>query len=840
MLFRNMSWPRTLPAAVGKFVHGCALIGLGLSAGLLGTNPCAAAPNIPFTQPFDISTSKIGLSPANRSGLFRESDNITISTTNNQSIRILSISGTVVYQGAPRTLIFSRGHYFVETAGDRTQFAVLPDDYQGASFLGTEGAESGWGWDAVASRVMSIQPSYVRYLEWWELFQPDANTFNWDWFDARVQASAGRKIILTIFKKPDWVPPNEFITRYATLMRLAATRYAGQIYGLEIWNEPQPTGDYRLPVATNTWDAVADFYGQLVDACTTEIRSVSPSLQIIGPAWYGKGFVAETARIDPAGRGLLLSFHESMLRLLPPDYTGDYAEADHIVSGLAVQLPRLMPNPLPGGFLVDELDLYGKSALGIPSTGDGLYLSDTDWARGMNRGIKATVMYRAAGAAATIGLLTVRAATNTNELYEIYGWEYAPNGDRGPHPKTSAFLMTCYWLNGAMFVETRTLGAKLLLYAWQRPNNTSVVFAWALEGQTANLKPNTGLTTTDIFGRTIQISTVGEEPVLFQASNSSASALLSAVVSAVDASVNLPPVWDSLANQNIKNSQPLQFTVSATDPDSDALTYSVGPLPAGASFNPVSRTFSWTPALSAVGSYQVSFTATDARGLSTSVSTTITVLNNIRDGMLDYWKLDEGSGTTTADSVGTNPGTLLNFTSGWVTGKSGKALSFDGVNDYVRLDSTKLILTNNFTVSAWVYPRNAAGYGSFFSACSTYLNSGFRFFVAGNSLQFQGRTTAGWKSSTLAEGALANNSWYHIVIVYDKSTIKAYVNGVFQGSEDWGGNLVMNPLYPSKIGTEGGYYFNGSIDDVIIYKRTLGTDEILTLFQNPGQVLSLP
>ena len=50
-----------------------------------------------------------------------------------------------------------------------------------------------------------------------------------------------------------------------------------------------------------------------------------------------------------------------------------------------------------------------------------------------------------------------------------------------------------------------------------------------------------------------------------------------------------------------------------------------------------------------------------------------------------YWKFDEGSGNTLEDSSGNDhDGTIYGAT--WVTGYSGYALDFDGVNDYVKLD----------------------------------------------------------------------------------------------------------------------------------------------------------
>src|SRR5260221_13817354 len=86
---------------------------------------------------------------------------------------------------------------------------------------------------------------------------------------------------------------------------------------------------------------------------------------------------------------------------------------------------------------------------------------------------------------------------------------------RGPHPKTSAFLMTCYWLNGAMLADYRTPGQVAFLYAWQLTNNTSVVFAWAAEGQTVPLQTSGLPQTTDIYGNTNNIMALTEEPALF-------------------------------------------------------------------------------------------------------------------------------------------------------------------------------------------------------------------------------------------------------------------------------------------------------------------------------------
>src|SRR3546814_7775145 len=58
-------------------------------------------------------------------------------------------------------------------------------------------------------------------------------------------------------------------------------------------------------------------------------------------------------------------------------------------------------------------------------------------------------------------------------------------------------------------------------------------------------------------------------------------------------------------------SQAVQFQLVAVDPDLDALTYWDDGLPAGASFDPATRIFSWTADYQSAGTYAVRFHVTD-------------------------------------------------------------------------------------------------------------------------------------------------------------------------------------------------------------------------------------
>ena len=81
----------------------------------------------------------------------------------------------------------------------------------------------------------------------------------------------------------------------------------------------------------------------------------------------------------------------------------------------------------------------------------------------------------------------------------------------------------------------------------------------------------------------------------------------------INVSSNSPPAIVPIPNQTVNEGQTLSFAVSATDPDGDTLTYSASNLPAGASFDPATRTFTWTPSYGQAGNYtNVEFTVTDS------------------------------------------------------------------------------------------------------------------------------------------------------------------------------------------------------------------------------------
>jgi subtilisin family serine protease len=78
---------------------------------------------------------------------------------------------------------------------------------------------------------------------------------------------------------------------------------------------------------------------------------------------------------------------------------------------------------------------------------------------------------------------------------------------------------------------------------------------------------------------------------------------------------NVTPTLGRIGNKTINEEQLLRFTISASDQDKDNLIYEAFSLPAGAAFDPDTRTFSWQPSYHQQGNYTVTFRVSDGTHL---------------------------------------------------------------------------------------------------------------------------------------------------------------------------------------------------------------------------------
>lgn len=210
----------------------------------------------------------------------------------------------------------------------------------------------------------------------------------------------------------------------------------------------------------------------------------------------------------------------------------------------------------------------------------------------------------------------------------------------------------------------------------------------------------------------------------------------------------------------------------------------------------------------------------------------------IVQGLVAYYKFDEGSGTTAADSRGGKTGNITGAGWSWVQGINGNGLDSDGSNGYINYGTDSFAkFTEPFTVSYWHYPRSPDAFKGGVSWGETFGNrSETRYSLDFTAMRIGFKVSNG--SNINASYTVPSlNEWYMFTGVADADkSIKLYVNGQLVASSSFTGELIDPDNKQFTIGgrTIGLYNFNGTIDEVMIYNRALSGDEIELLYENPG------
>ncbi len=212
-----------------------------------------------------------------------------------------------------------------------------------------------------------------------------------------------------------------------------------------------------------------------------------------------------------------------------------------------------------------------------------------------------------------------------------------------------------------------------------------------------------------------------------------------------------------------------------------------------------------------------------------------TILNplTLTDGLVAYYPFN---GNANDESGNGNNGTVNGAT--LTTDRfvnSNKAYSFDGVNDYIRSNTTIAINTNQATYSAWVNFRSS---GSDVKQILEFkLGAGVIFLETDNSTKIRFGMSDGITGSTLfSPEALPLNSWHYVSGTYDGSLQKLYIDGVKVAEASLSINVLSSPINIGKDSEFNYQYIDGLIDDIRIYNRALSNAEIQSLYGETAQV----
>ncbi len=192
-------------------------------------------------------------------------------------------------------------------------------------------------------------------------------------------------------------------------------------------------------------------------------------------------------------------------------------------------------------------------------------------------------------------------------------------------------------------------------------------------------------------------------------------------------------------------------------------------------------------------------------------------------GAISYWRLGETSGTTAADSKGSNAGTYTGrYTlgvAGAITGDSNTATAFDGSTGYVKVpDSATLRFGDSFSVEAWV-KRGAISTPGSQAIASKQSGSWVLLFDSSNRLVLR-RSTVGdvvVSSSRVTD----TTAWHHVVATKNGTTMHLYIDGKDVTGTITNQTMVDN-AQPMLIGESSGTaFFRGTVDEVAVYSGEL-------------------
>lgn len=238
---------------------------------------------------------------------------------------------------------------------------------------------------------------------------------------------------------------------------------------------------------------------------------------------------------------------------------------------------------------------------------------------------------------------------------------------------------------------------------------------------------------------------------------------------------------------------------------------------------------------------------------------------NLWDGLVSYWPLNDGAGSTANDtamgltgSSGTvaDNGTLRNSPT-WASGKFGAGLQFDGTSQDVLIPaSTDMdIGTQGVTISAWVkldqLPSDLTP--SFGGILDSQPDNFVMYLDRGNQeLRFKATNASGFSTATaqhpgIRQAMLNTSDWFHVMGVYDgvKGRSMIYLNGqlIDKSGQSAANQDLRGFVRTGQVSTIGAQattaaphtasnWFPGMISDVAVWNRSLGGAEAQYLYNS--------
>ncbi len=218
---------------------------------------------------------------------------------------------------------------------------------------------------------------------------------------------------------------------------------------------------------------------------------------------------------------------------------------------------------------------------------------------------------------------------------------------------------------------------------------------------------------------------------------------------------------------------------------------------------------------------------------------------DITTGLVGYWPLDEGMGTTTIDISGhANTGALMNNPTWLSTAKINRGLSFGGVADFIQIANQNNFNfgTGNFTISAWAKLNQNSDIHNAFVAKGLTVKNYPGYFLGeyyGNiAFRLENAMDNGDPVQVAVKSAHYKGTWHHYAGVREGDSIRLYIDGTLATSTTLAGHYTSSfkPDNTNPLSIGAAIYFtkslfmDGAIDDVRVYNIALSDADMIQVY----------
>ena len=217
-------------------------------------------------------------------------------------------------------------------------------------------------------------------------------------------------------------------------------------------------------------------------------------------------------------------------------------------------------------------------------------------------------------------------------------------------------------------------------------------------------------------------------------------------------------------------------------------------------------------------------------------------LRGVEDGLVSYWKFDDGFGNVATDATLNHFDATLVNSPAWVPSGAAVDLSmvptncakFSGSSGLVTIPNAGDLDPYPFTATAWFRTTNTLATPSIIAAKyadTTY--DGWALCVQGGQLRgfFYSSGVPGNKAIDATAGPfVADDGWHQAALVVDSTGGNLYLDGKLLSATGWagtpGGTTSSAPVTIG--GLQNGYPLFGDVDEVTLWSRALSATEIST------------